>query len=834
MGGTEQPAPPTEPLAGPASLAVATTSARGPFATARACVRIRAARFSLANTGASTLTLAPPRIDPLHGQESGTGASGGLHGTLIVPADRLLAPGEQALVEISGTVPALPGIYAAAVRIETQGGGTLAIPLTVTVSASPFWGIAFMLLGLGVVGTTNALTGEGAVASQLRDALAARQLTHEWIERTPPPERLRRDMAEMDRHFDAAIAVLGERRALSVADHRPEDARANLQPALETAAKLRESLKDGSSAAAEAADLAHDWQDLQAQMRATAQAGRPEGPAAPGIAGQLDHFLYGWRQQFIGVPMQWVTLELTPHIDRVHLLLAAGQDEAARAQAIAVRRWMRQAAAMLDDRLHTWMGFAMTAGAIAAEDMTMRRQLAAADLPDATRAGLLGQLDAAAARLGEQTTPSAFAAAHQAILDAGTSLFRARAEQVKQHVRAAADRAAAEASIDRPEAVAQEVFAAKPATAADKIAAMTRILAAWRDQIAGVADGPARERLTARADALGKALADGDLTATPPLYHALLDAWSSWQAQHVKALTAPIVSAECSEQRDGLLRGVVVTQAQIRQRAAGPKQVAWEAELDRIRYETQQAAVDDSAAPDCLGVLGDLRQRDIALTDDVFTAMLSVVAIPDAARIATAEMSGSGVAIALTRQLATAPRPLILQPRTPPEERTVGRRIPFAVDNLDPLWGAGIQVAVDFGDGTPPLLLSAEAIRQGSQIEHQYATPRTLRARLRAAERFDSALTPQGRLFGEGETTLLLGPSPVTRAQALADAFLNARFALALLVASVVYYWRFHSGKKALGEKGFDYVEAFAVGFAASLAVTELPEKIAAFAPIKG
>ena len=88
-------------------------------------------------------------------------------------------------------------------------------------------------------------------------------------------------------------------------------------------------------------------------------------------------------------------------------------------------------------------------------------------------------------------------------------------------------------------------------------------------------------------------------------------------------------------------------------------------------------------------------------------------------------------------------------------------------------------------------------------------------------------------MLGEGDTTLLLGPSPVTSAQALADAFLNARFALALLVASVVYYWRFNSGKKAFGEKGFDYVEAFAVGFAISLAITKLPEKIAAFAPLK-
>ena len=74
----------------------------------------------------------------------------------------------------------------------------------------------------------------------------------------------------------------------------------------------------------------------------------------------------------------------------------------------------------------------------------------------------------------------------------------------------------------------------------------------------------------------------------------------------------------------------------------------------------------------CLDVLGDLEMRRIALSSDVFAAMLADARIPASARIASAELSGVAEAITLTRQLATEPRTLTLKIRTPPEERTVG------------------------------------------------------------------------------------------------------------------------------------------------------------------
>ena len=61
--------------------------------------------------------------------------------------------------------------------------------------------------------------------------------------------------------------------------------------------------------------------------------------------------------------------------------------------------------------------------------------------------------------------------------------------------------------------------------------------------------------------------------------------------------------------------------------------------------------------------------------------------------------------------------------------------------------------------------------------------------------------------LGEGGTTLLIAPSPVSRAQRLADDFLNLRFATALLIALIVYYWRYHSKTAIFGARSIDYDE---------------------------
>ena len=64
-------------------------------------------------------------------------------------------------------------------------------------------------------------------------------------------------------------------------------------------------------------------------------------------------------------------------------------------------------------------------------------------------------------------------------------------------------------------------------------------------------------------------------------------------------------------------------------------------------------------------------------------------------------------------------------------------------------------------------------------------------------------------------------PTPATTAEPLADIFLTAQFRLALLTASVAYFWRYHAGAR-LRHPRFDYMEA--LGFAAHAAAADLPK----------
>jgi len=81
--------------------------------------------------------------------------------------------------------------------------------------------------------------------------------------------------------------------------------------------------------------------------------------------------------------------------------------------------------------------------------------------------------------------------------------------------------------------------------------------------------------------------------------------------------------------------------------------------------------------------------------------------------------------------------------------------------------------------------------------------------------------------LGEGATTVLIAPSPISRAERVTDDFLSLRFAIALAIALVVYYWRFHSKTMIFGARSVDYAEAFALGFAANAAVANLPDALA-------
>jgi hypothetical protein len=167
------------------------------------------------------------------------------------------------------------------------------------------------------------------------------------------------------------------------------------------------------------------------------------------------------------------------------------------------------------------------------------------------------------------------------------------------------------------------------------------------------------------------------------------------------------------------------------------------------------------------------------------------------------------------------PRRLTVVSMTPPDDRIVGRRLRFAIDGIDPAWGAAVSLRVAFGDPSPPLVASAETLRTAPPITHIYTAPIIANVTVTATENpYPGAVT--GTPIGAGRATIDIAPIPGS--QIFADEFVNMRFALALVIALTLAYWRYHSKTAVFGARGYDYVEAFALGFAADAATSNVPD----------
>src|SRR5262245_9982824 len=123
----------------------------GPFARgnlAAGLVSVPLVNGSLAPLTISRIILTPPTD-----AGSGLSLSGAPAPALSATTETAeLKPGEATTVTISGTVPARPGTWAARLEVLTSDGVVAQAPLSVTVAASPRWGISCMLVGLFVIG----------------------------------------------------------------------------------------------------------------------------------------------------------------------------------------------------------------------------------------------------------------------------------------------------------------------------------------------------------------------------------------------------------------------------------------------------------------------------------------------------------------------------------------------------------------------------------------------------------------------------------------------------------------------------------------------------------
>ena len=805
-------------LSGPARIAL----------SGRASVRV-----PVANATSGAVTLRAAYADPISLLE--TGARGGAALKIAVPEDATLPAGGTCDLglAIDGKLPA--GEYASTVRVLADGGEPLAIPVTIGVSASPFLGIACMVAGLVIVGVLGTLSGGGAVQARLHDALRDRAEIHEWLERNPAPASRLDETEAMDRDYDAAIRALAAPRAFAIEDHRIADADAHLAAAAATASDLRRTLSNTRPGALEVKDLQAEWQALKSQFTDLAAPAAPPMADPDSLLARMTAFQARFRAFELTLPVQVLSGDLAVQVQRVALADAAGQGAQARALAIATRAWMRRAAAFLRERVRLVAQYQLTADAMVATDLWIRAQATRPDLPADGLAPVLAMLDQARRMMGPEATVVTERDARKLIDDADVTLLRVSSAALKHRVDAALAAESEATGFGEVQTVLDELtasLATNPHPSVEqKKAGLARVLAAWHRRIAAQPGQDDIEdvasHLAATEQAVSQAVTPADMRATGPSYRALTDAWVAYGLRRQNRAMAAVNGPYCREQQQRTTRELERTQEAVELANPQPALAGWEAELDAIRLDLDAVATDqDNVGTDCLDRLTAVSARENHLSREVFAATLADTDIPAQARLNAAEHSGVEQAIAIAQRLKEEPRPLAIAIQTPERDRVADRSIGFALPNLPAAWGPGVMIAVDFGDHSAPLRASAEALNQGLRIEHAYPVPQTARVRAVATEVSGGT----GPVLGEGTVSLFIGPSPITAARALSDIFLNTRFALALLIAGTIYYWRFHTRKKVFGAHGFDYVEAFLLGFAVNAAVVDLPARLAAFA----
>ena len=818
-------------VTGPASVELRQISGRGPFARPGETMRLRPAHFDIVNSGEAACRIEAITLDPLSRDKIGTNATADLAVQCTTDLTAPLLPGQSLTLTITGEIPAQPGGYSTTVRITTGDGQRLAVPVAVIVPASPAWGIAAMVAGLLLLGTVNLLAGEGDVTTRLHDALKARQDIHTVLEANPAPESRAGDVAAMDHDFDAAIESLGERRRVSLVDHRSEEAQTFLAEATGLANTLRAQVAGKPRGAAEIADLAQGWKSMQ---KVLAQIdGLPSAPPTgeTGLPQKLENFLLHFRQRLLQGPAKITSDEINTELGRMDLYESANEGDAARDLALTTRLWLRRSALFLNRALTSYRSALVQAGWMINTDTALRERAAHDDLSPESRREIIADLDAAAAKLDGSPWLLEWKDANRLINEAWTAQVRGAGNTLKARVDeaiAALDRQTGTGDIDA--VMSQAQAAPKPHTVAMKRATMTQILTLWRKHLAEQDDPEYAPKITRDIDAVQALVTAGRIADTPQAYRALLNDWAALGSHLVQRAVAKLDHPRCLEIFADLERDTAKIEAMLRERPPGQDVQDWDRQLDQIRLDMQREGPDaETITADCSKPLVAIEKRTTDLSGAIFAAGLIDVPLPAATRVRLAEASGVAEAITAAQANMDHPRALVLEAATPGADRVIGRAVTFVLRNADPVWGSSAKIHVDFGDSTPAFEATAEQIRQGKQISHEYKAPRTANLIVTASE--SPTAGAAGTILGEGKATVLIAPPPVTAARRLADEFINLRFGLALLISLTVYYWRYHNRTSVFGAKGYDYVEAFALGFAADAAVSNFPDAIKAFAP---
>jgi hypothetical protein len=323
MEGSQAKSSAASPLVGPEVVTIKLASRGGPFANNGARLLVPPTRINLVNTSAKPVLISRLTLDPLQQSEMGARAESNLT-VEAIPLN--LAPGESALVTISGSVPTRPAVYTSILRVMQQEGPQLAVRVEFRVAAWAAWGFACMVLGLLLVGLINVLDSESGIKGELRRAFLARQSAHEFLQQTPPPQSRTTLVENANREFDAAVAILQKPRELSFVDRRAADAQEHLKTAAELTADLHKALSEKPRGGIEMADLEREWMDLKDNFATLLKQFLIPAPSGSSLAQRLGAF-DAWAAQ------RCLLSRLTYHVTPVRFdlqLLSAFEEHARR------------------------------------------------------------------------------------------------------------------------------------------------------------------------------------------------------------------------------------------------------------------------------------------------------------------------------------------------------------------------------------------------------------------------------------------------------------------------------------------------------------------------
>ena len=824
-------------LVGPEIVTIHVASARGPLAGRNAKLATPATQVSLVNAGATTLEVARLAIDPLRRSDTGARAESDLSAE---PAPAALAAGESVAVTISGSVPAKPGIYLTTLRAEHKDDPSLAVRVEYRVAARWTWGFACMLVGLFIVALINLLDGESGVKGALRRALLDRQRAHEFFQQVQPAQSRAAQIDEIDREFDAAIAHLRRRRELSFVDRRGADADEHLRMATDLTLDLRKSLSSHAPRSEELSELTEQWKNLKSSFTYLSSAYFSPVPRGVSLNQRLSAFDTWAAERLLRPPIAYYTGEIDDQINNLQLLYASGREQDAATKAVAVRGWLQLAAESVKTAARSVKGFVQLHANDIVSVQRMHQWLDSAEIAVERRTTILKSLDDLAASLSEPLHWESRRAVSLHIQETRTALLRAASEAVKAATEVSRAREEREDSIESVQAVIDEGATLRRGPdgkidPVEKTLWMRRVAAAWRARLATLPDANPPAMLS-QIDSIEAAIQSNRLDAVSEHTHQLFALWAAYSSDRARSAILKQVAPFCLKMRDDILVDMEAAQQTMRALDGDPNLQRWQGELSALNKSTHATPdVVDKMPQDCLDIMNKLSSTAYGVSNEIASALWNTWVLPDATKQELAADLASSLTPEALATMTHFVRPVRIEVATPVDERNAERKIEFKFLNLGPDWGEGDKVTVHFGDGTL-VRMSGEDLRKRRSVTHVYSNSKTYAVTIIVADSFQQDVAqPVGKIFGRGDLRQLrISPSPISLARQLEDTFFNARFALSLLIAGLLYFWRYHSSKAVFGANPFDYAQAFALGFAVSLALNELPQKLAEFVSMKG